>query len=146
VTADNYAELVARLQGLAPRVDDITGPSSVVEIAAAKALREAAAAIEALQAELAECRRADVHIDWFCFQVPRGCVGGSRRPRDRQGAVMSDYKALCERLRGYNAPPIDWDKAADAIESLQKQLEIALKAERPLMVRGEPWPREEVKP
>ena len=78
---DNYAELVARLQDLAPRVDDITGPSSVVEIAAAKALREAAAAIEALQAELAECRRADVHIDWFCFQVPRGCVGGSRRPR-----------------------------------------------------------------
>jgi len=81
MTADNYAELVARLQGLAPRVDDITGPSSVVEIAAAKALREAAAAIEALQAELAECRRADVHIDWFCFQVPRGCVCGSRRPR-----------------------------------------------------------------
>ena len=49
MTADNYAELVARLQDLAPRVDDITGPSSVVEIAAAKALREAAYAIDALR-------------------------------------------------------------------------------------------------
>jgi hypothetical protein len=40
---------------------------------------------------------------------------------------MSDYKALCERLRGYT--PRTWTdlaQAADAIESLQKQLEIAL--------------------
>ena len=67
---------------------------------------------------------------------------------------MSDYKALCERLRGaYYCEQSDGsssgslhEDALAAIESLQNQLELALKAERPLMVRGEPWPREEVKP
>jgi len=74
--------LVARLQDLAPRVDDITGPSSVVEIAAAKALREAAAAIEALMEQRdfweSRCRLAVRELKHMAAQ-DSGKIGSTAR-------------------------------------------------------------------
>ena len=69
---DNYAELVSRLQGLAPRVDDITGPSSVVEIAAAKALREAATLIDQQSARLQELERDAARWQFLLSEHNRG--------------------------------------------------------------------------
>jgi hypothetical protein len=62
-------DIVAWLRDLAPMIDNISGPSSILEINCAKAMRTAADAIESLQKQLEEARSYGQHKG-FCPAWP----------------------------------------------------------------------------